>query len=137
MPISPDDRVARFIRRARECRNGIIKPSVFIPRNDDTEISVFTISGLQEDQIWELGRNRLKVYIAGRADLTVSDIYEKGLEIKTNNINDRHAGIIPVPKLPFPKNSNDHRNETAKRMRRDIAVKLIAISRLCVLSPQI
>ncbi|MYK20699.1 hypothetical protein F4054_00370 [Candidatus Poribacteria bacterium] len=134
MPISPDDCVARFIRRERDCRNGIIKPSVFIPRNDDTEISVFTISGLQEDQIWELGRSRLKVCIAGRADLTVSAIYEKGLEIKTSNLNDRHAGIIPVPKLPFPDDSNDHRNETAKRTRRDIAAKLIAISRFCKVS---
>ena len=130
MPISPDDCVARFIKKERDCKNGIIKLSVFIPANNDSEISVFIISGLQKDQIWQLGRNRLKASIVGRADLTVCSIYKKGFKIKTSNFNDRHAGIIPVPKLPIPDNSNDHRNESAKRTRRDIAAKLIAISKL-------
>ncbi len=44
MHISPDDCVARFIREEEDCKNGIIKLSVFIPRKDDTEISVFVIS---------------------------------------------------------------------------------------------
>ncbi len=129
MSISPDDCVARFIKKERYCRNGIIKLPAFIPAKNDTEISVFVISDLQENKIWELGRNRLRTSIVGRADLTVFCIYEKGFGIETSFPNDRHAGIVPVPKLPFPDNPEDHRNESAKKTRRDIAAKLKAISK--------
>ena len=129
MPISPDDCVARFIRKEKDCENGIIKLSVFIPANAESEISVFIISDLQEDEIWQLGRRKLRRRsIAGRSDLIVSSIYEKGFGMQ--NGNSRHAGIIPVPKLPFPDNSKDHRNASAQKTRREIAAKLIAISRL-------
>ena len=129
MSISPNDCVARFIKTNSNCRNGRIRHGVFTPKNEETEISVFAISGLEENQVWELGHRELKTCIVGRADLTVSDICEKGFNVERKDLSSRHACIIPIPRLPFPDNSSDPRNSTAKKMRRDIAVKLIAISR--------
>lgn len=130
MHISLNDCVARFIRKKEDCKNGKIKPSVFIPGSKATEISVFVISDLQgnNNKIWELGCQKLRSSIAGRADLIVSDIYDKGFGMQ--NGNDRHAGIIPIPKLPFPDNTNDPRNLPVQTRRREIANDLIGISNL-------
>ena len=128
MPISPNDCVTRFVKKEKDCRNGIIKPGVFKPGRCESEISVFIISDLQKDQIWQLGRNEVSESIVGRADLTVSCIYEKGFEMQ--NGRNRHFGIIPVPKLPFPDDPTDYRNLSAQKTRKEIALKLIAISRL-------
>ena len=130
MHISLDDCVARFIRKKVYCKNGVIKPSVFIPGSTETEISVFVISDLQDNnnKIWKLGYQKLKSPVAGRADLIVSAIYEKGFGIQ--NGNGRHAGIIPIPKLPFPDNGNDPRNLPVQTRRREIANALIDISNL-------
>ena len=130
MHISPNDCVARFIRKKEHFKNGKIKPSVFIPGSRATEISVFVISDLQgnNNKIWKLGRQKLRSSIAGRADLIVSAIYDEGFGIQ--NGNNRHAGIISVPQLPFPDNPRDKRNQPAQRRRREIANDLIGISDL-------
>ncbi len=130
MHILDNDCVTRFIREKEDCENGKIDPSVFIPGNRDTEISVFVISDLQDNnnRIWELGRQKLRMYVAGRADLIVSDIYDQ--ELRLQNGNSRHAGIIPVPKLPVPHNPRDKKNRSALIRRREIANDLIGISDL-------
>ena len=129
MVISVHDCVARFIREDWQCENGIIDASVFIPKNEATEISVFVISDLQTDEIWELGCSKLRRRsIAGRADLIVSSIYDEGFGIQ--NGHNRHAGIISIPKLPVPDNLKDRRNSSAQKERWNIAMKLIRISKL-------
>lgn len=129
MLISLNDCVARFIREEKHCKNGIIKPIVFTPRGNQTEISVFIVSDLSDSEIWQLGCRKLKrELIPARADLIVSSINEKGFDLQ--NGNGRHFGIIPIPKLPFPHDRDDPRNESAIRARREIAAKLIAISDL-------
>lgn len=129
MLISEHDCVARFIREDWQCENGIIDPSVFTPKNEATEISVFVISDLQTDEIWQLGCRKLRRRsIAGRADLIVSSIYDEGFGMQ--NGNDRHAGIIPIPKLPVPDNLKDRRNSSALKERWNIAMRLINISDL-------
>lgn len=133
MVVLDNDCVTRFIRREKDCRNGIIKLRVFTPRARDTKISVFVISGLQENEIWKLGQSRVSAFIVGRADMIVSSIYEQGLEVEKNNPNDRHAVIIPIPKLPIPDDRDDPKNVSAISKRRDIAIKLRKISTLHIM----
>ena len=133
MVVLSDHCVARFVREEKDCRNGIIKLRVFTPRATDTNISVFVISGLQENEIWELGRSRVSMFIVGRADMIVSSICEQGLEVVKNDPNDRHAVIIPIPKLPIPDDRDHPRNTSAISKRRDIAIRLRKISTLHIM----
>ena len=78
---------------------GTLKHNLFTPPKN-LRLSVFNISKLQSDKIWELG----DLYVApkrgpviGRADLTRDQIREKGLQIEEASPPPRHMDIKGWP----------------------------------------
>lgn len=63
-------------------------------------MSVFCVSGLSENAIWEIGENvgnQSDRKLLGRADIAALPVYEAGLSIDRNDIPFRHANIIGWP----------------------------------------
>ena len=92
--------IARFanLQHVRPSNNSL-QHNLFLPPKS-LKLSVFNISELQSDQIWELG----DMYVApsrgtviGRADLTGNQIAEKGLKIEEASPPPRHMDIIGWP----------------------------------------
>lgn len=63
-------------------------------------LSVFCVSGLSENAIWEIGENvgnQSDRKLLGRADIAALPVYDAGLSIDRNDIPFRHANIIGWP----------------------------------------
>ena len=80
--------------------NRRVKPSAFMPPADGT-LSVFVVSGLSEDVVWDLGRTEVGdpqgKPIQGRADVVVGVVRNPGLRLDVDNAPLRHANVIDWP----------------------------------------
>ena len=80
-----------------------VKPRAFEPNSisNPPSLSVFRIHGLEDLDIWNIGRNVLNnsqnPHLHGRADILVSVVQQQGLHINPDNIPPRHANIIDWP----------------------------------------
>jgi hypothetical protein len=77
-----------------------IKYAAFLPRNGET--SIFRISNLGDEQIWDIGDNYVALLssrtLLARGDLIASDIFEESLEIKPDTRkHSLHANIVGWP----------------------------------------
>jgi len=100
--ISSAEVVTRYIfeksHYARTKNN--IKYRSFLPRNGET--SIFRINNLGDKPIWDIGENYVAIISArtllARGDLIASDIFEEGLEIKSDTREHKlHANIVGWP----------------------------------------
>lgn len=90
-------KLARFIRHSNQFskKSKIIKSSAFLPY-PHLELSVFGITGLSEEEIWDIGNNVLPSN-KGRGDILTIIVEKIGLNIDKNNIPPRHTNIIGWP----------------------------------------
>lgn len=129
MKLSPDDKLTRYIRKNSHCKGGRILPDVFIPPNNRIDVSVFVISNLLEDQIWNIAFNCLTTSTVARADIFVESVYINKLKVIPDKPPSKHANITPFPQLPDPTCLSNDVNLTAKKDRRALASKLAHTSK--------
>jgi hypothetical protein len=83
----------------------MVKHQAFLPmRNPETlllETSVFRISHLKDDEIWDIGQREVirnsGRRLHGRADIILSKVLENGLSISPDDPPPRHANIVGWP----------------------------------------
>ena len=125
MNVSPEEKLTRFIRKPDHCKNNKISHRLFLPRKQDTSISVYCISGLLGMKVWEIGWDHVEQEggdpIIARADFLAGAASEIGIEIIADGLDHERHVSIPVPR----EESVDDR-----RIRVTIARKLAGISKL-------
>ena len=109
MNISPDEKLTYFIssRSGFAPTKNEVKKSAFSPTTKSpNELSVYRISSLTENQVWEIGRIHVegKIRIKARADFSASIFYENQFFSQKNikvipapHPHELHANITPIP----------------------------------------
>jgi len=100
--ISSKEATTRYIfndRHYAETKKRIKYPA-FMPKKGET--SVFRISNLDDQQIWDIGENYVAPIssrtLLARGDLIALDIFDEGLEIEADTKNHKlHANIVGWP----------------------------------------
>jgi hypothetical protein len=115
-----DENLSRFIIQSNQIRTSdkTVKYTAFMPAPNG-KTSVFRTSGLQEEDIWEIGNNvavQRQRNLYGRADVTAGLVFGVGLSIEADDIPPRHANLTDWP------------DESSKQMA--IALELAASARL-------
>jgi len=122
--VDSNEPLSRYIFNERhiDVQHRRIKPGAFIPPAN-SRLSVFRISGLLEDIIWDIGKkvgNISHRKLCGRADVIAFEFEKRGFQIEANDNPPRHADIIRWP------------DEKAKRL--SIAQELAEIAKLSIYS---
>jgi len=100
--IKVDEVLSRYILDKTHIRysNRTVKYSAFLPAPDGTT-SVFRVSGLTEEQVWEVGDREVALKrqkpLVGRADITAAHVLKAGLELDADNNPPLHANINGWP----------------------------------------
>lgn len=111
MNISPDEKLTYFI----SSRSGFaptkkeVKARAFYPTKESpNELSVYRISSLTENQVWEIGKEYVErnIRIKARADFSASIFYENQFFLERNikvipdpHPHELHANITPIPTI--------------------------------------
>lgn len=100
MSVADTDRLSRFLffRRWYAPTTGRVKPEAFVP-HPHIELSVSCTEGLDEDIVWQIGRDtaesrRDKPTLHARADLAARAIREQQLEVVRDDRPLYHANIV-------------------------------------------
>lgn len=98
--IKSEEELTRYIFSKRHFRpsNRTVKYNAFMPLNGET--SVFLISGLSENEIWELRDSeatKTRPSLKGRADILALNVFQKKLGVDFDNDPPGHANIINWP----------------------------------------
>lgn len=114
------ENLSRFIFSRNHIRssNNTVKYAAFLP-HINSETSVFIISGLTDDRIWNIGvevEEKRTQSLKGRADINSTSVIENGLKIVLQEPPPRHANITNWP--------------SEKSKQKEIALKLASESRL-------
>lgn len=100
--IKSKEELTRYIFSKSHYRSSdkTVKPNAFMPANDG-KTSVFLISDISENKIWDLGDREVaqirQKALKGRADILALNVFQKKLEVDFNNDPPRHANIIGWP----------------------------------------
>ena len=134
MNISPGEKITRFIRYNRDfAEPNTVRHEVFLPHKKKTDISVFCISQLPDNEVWKIGWEQVQtdeLPVLARANLFASDVYKNHLKVIPDaQFHQRHANITG-----FPAEREENKTEDRK-LRRAIARKLALASEL-VMPPQ-
>lgn len=103
MNVPPGEKLTRFIssKSGFSIANKRVSYRAFIPpRKSPQEISVYRISTLTENKIWEIGRKYVQGEneIKARADFSAEVVYENNLIVITDTqVHELHANIMPLP----------------------------------------
>ena len=129
MNVLPGEKITRFIRYSDHFDEpNIVREGVFLPHRKKTDISVFRISELSCEVVWEIGWERVQTNerpVYARADLLASSIYENNLKVTPDpRSHIQHANITG-----FPVEREEHKT-TDRRIRRAIARRLALASEL-------
>ena len=77
-----------------------VKYAAFLP-NKDGETSVFRTSGISNNEIWDIGEREVSIKrgksIYGRADISVTNVISKDLQVIPIEPPERHANITGWP----------------------------------------
>lgn len=101
--ISPTETLSRFILQKNWYRpsNNSVKHAAFMPNPNNGETSVFRISGITNEEIWDIGDREVAPKIGkpilGRADINASNVTATGLKVIPNEPPERHADIVDWP----------------------------------------
>lgn len=134
MDIPPGEKITRFIRYNRDfAEPNTVRHQVFLPHKKKTDISVFCISELLDNEVWRIGLEHVQtdeLPVLARADLFASDVYDNNLEVIPDpQPHEAHANITGFP-------AEREKNKTEDRkFRRAIARKLALVSEL-VMPPE-
>lgn len=100
--VSPEEVLARYIfnRDSFSLANDRVKYSAFLP-SSDLKTSVFRVSGLTPDEIWQIGDRKVAPMrgkpLLARADISAKVVLSNGLDIAPDNNPPRHANIYKWP----------------------------------------
>lgn len=100
--IAPSETLSRFILQSNSIKtsNSTVKYTAFLPY-PHVELSVFRISGISDDEIWDIGDRAVAPkrgrQILGRADISALNVTTKDLEVRPNEPPARHANITGWP----------------------------------------
>lgn len=103
MNVSPDEKLTRFIssKSGFSVAKRVVSYRAFIPpRKNPQELSVYRISTLTEDEVWEIGKEYVQGEneIKARADFLAEVVYENNLQvIADTQVHELHANISPLP----------------------------------------
>lgn len=99
MPSSGDNELlARYIFESNKysTEKNVVKPGAFLP-NRNGQTSVFSIQGLEEQEVWEIGEsvatNRQKT-LKARADIDLIKVTNNNLSVVDDEPPPRHANIV-------------------------------------------
>ena len=127
MNVPPGEKLTRFIRYNGHFRSGTnkVRFEAFLPRNDQTEVSAFRISGLPDSEVWAIGWDYVEQggeTIKARADFFACDVCKSGLKaIVDGHGHERHVSIQTFPLI---------QSSTDRRKRQEFARKLANASKL-------
>ncbi|MDR4504736.1 MAG: hypothetical protein MRK01_08100 [Candidatus Scalindua sp.] len=78
-----------------------VKYTAFMPNPNNLELSVFRISGLSQNKIWEIGEKyltkNLERTLYGIARIIALKVTDNKVQIKSDNNPPRHANIVGWP----------------------------------------
>jgi hypothetical protein len=96
---APDEVTSRYLRQSNHytASTGRVKPHAFHPAPADYKTSVFRVPGLTEHEIWELGDTHVGSALRARAELSVAQIMDVGLQVEPQEPPQRHANIVGWP----------------------------------------
>lgn len=100
--VSPDENLSRYILQKNHFSilHQRVKYAVFLPAPNG-ETSVFRISNLSDNEIWEIGDNEVAQKrggpLLGRADISAFHVLDKNLKVIPDNNPPRHANIVGWP----------------------------------------
>lgn len=121
--VGDGERISRYLLQSGHyaVTKGVRK-SAFLPR-DDGQLSVYRVDGLQENDIWDIGKRFVaspqNKRLHARSDFFASVIREKKLRIVPDaRPHPRHANIVDWP------------NEKQQRMQ--IALEIADVASLCM-----
>ena len=103
MNVPPDEKLTRFISSKKHfsIENKTVSYRAFIPPSKNSqELSVYRISHLTENEVWEIGREYVQGEhrIKARADFLAEVVYENNLIVVTDmQVHELHANIRPFP----------------------------------------
>lgn len=134
MDIPPGEKLTRFIRYNRDFDEpDTVRHQAFLPHRKKTDISVFCISQLSDNEVWKIGWEHVQtdeLPVLARADLYANDVYDNNLQVILDPQSHKaHANITGFP-VEREKNKTEDR-----KLRRSIARKLALVSEL-VMPPQ-
>lgn len=101
-PLDTAELLARFLleRGKFSASLGRVKYVAFLP-DSARRTSVFRTAGLQEDEIWNLGRECVAGVtgkdLYGWGEIAVASVEATGLRVDADDIPDRHANLIGWP----------------------------------------
>lgn len=100
-PVDSNENLSRYLfsRNNYSPTKQIVHYTAFIPP-PDKRLSVFRISALSENDIWNIGESvatQRGKQLLGRADIEAVPVYEAGLSIEPDVSPPRHANIIGWP----------------------------------------
>lgn len=98
IPVAASERLARFLLSSRHFsrENRRVKPDAFIP-HPYAELSVFRVKDLEEEQIWQIGKQIAEPQgkpLYARAEIPVGEVLASGLQVVPNEPPPHHANII-------------------------------------------
>ena len=91
--------LARYLYDKQLIRaNGTVRHNAFLPPPQENCLSVFQVTGLSENEKWELGeKHGRKKPLLGRAEIDDSCVNEIGLKSERDDNHPRHVNIIGWP----------------------------------------
>jgi hypothetical protein len=102
-PLAPSEILSRFVMQTNWYRpsDNCVRYAAFMPNPKNGETSVFRISGISDRDIWEIGDREVGLKrdkpVLGRADIGVSFVFTKGLNVVPSEPPVRHANIVGWP----------------------------------------
>lgn len=100
--VNPEEYLARYILHKNHfsAQHRRVKYVVFMPAPTG-ETSVFRISSLSDNEIWEIGSSAVSkkrgLPLLGRADISAFHVFDKNLKLIPDNNPSRHANIVGWP----------------------------------------
>ena len=120
-----DETLSRFIYSASHFSSALsrVKPGAFLPQRDTRETSVFRTIGLSRTDIQRIGEGGGGVRSQGLkawADVMARVVFDIGLDVRPDNVPERHAAIVGWPE------EKDRQLSLAQQMAANAALHLAA-----------
>ena len=101
VPVDSAETVSRFVLERKKFGGGRVKYRAFMPPPPPQSLSVYRIDGINEDSIWELGREHVAKPdkpVLARGDFQASVAQGLGLEFEaTAEPHPRHSNLTGMP----------------------------------------
>lgn len=125
LALLPNNRLARFIFARNHYRaDGTVKYQAFLPASDG-DTSVFSISELTRDQIWELAEAHVVplrlMPVKGSAEIEVSHVLDTGLSVALSEPPPLHANISGWPGGANPTDEDRARKKQIAQKLEEVA----------------